>query len=404
MKQIAKNPLYKNSFFIMLTSFTSAGFGFIFWMLAAKFYPKEDVGISTALISSMMLIVILSRLGFNFSVIRFFPEMDRSRVFSSSVIVTTTFAIFLSIIFILIAECISPKLNILKSAEVSLIYIIFVGIASVVSITGVTFVAIRRAEFQFLQSLIVGSRVALLIPLINLGVLGIFCSIGVSMAVAMIVSFSILYFLGIKLKFAIDRDFIERSFKFSLGNYSAGMFITAPNQIIPLIVLNVLGAEETAHYYIAFSIASLICMIPNATSMSLFVEGSYGEALKRNTIRALTFAFLLLIPSVIFIHLYGGRILAMIGRDYLSGLDLLKVMVLSSFFVTFCSMYLSIKRVQKDISGLLYLSALIFVLLISLSYVLLIAFRLVGVGYAWVLSYGIGTIFVIISARREGWI
>jgi hypothetical protein len=31
-----KDPLYKNSFFIMLTSISSAGFGFIFWMLAAK--------------------------------------------------------------------------------------------------------------------------------------------------------------------------------------------------------------------------------------------------------------------------------------------------------------------------------------------------------------------------------
>jgi hypothetical protein len=31
------DPLFKNSFFIMLTSVSSAGFGFIFWMLAAKF-------------------------------------------------------------------------------------------------------------------------------------------------------------------------------------------------------------------------------------------------------------------------------------------------------------------------------------------------------------------------------
>jgi len=288
--------------------------------------------------------------------------------------------------------------------EVSLIYIAFVGIASVISITGITFVAVRRAEFQFLQSLIVGSRVALLILLVNLGVLGIFCSVGLSMAVAMVIAFSVLYLLGIKLKLAIDINFIEKSFKFSLGNYLAGMFITAPNQIIPLIVLNVLGAEETAHYYIAFSIASLICMIPNAIGMSLFVEGSYGEALRRNTIRALAFAFLLLVPSVIFIYVYGAKILAIIGRDYLSGLDLLKVMVLSSFFVTFCSTFLSIKRVQKDIRGLLNLSVLIFVLLIILSYVLLIAFGLVGVGYAWVISYGLGTIFVVVSARREGWI
>ena len=35
----ARDPLYKNSFFIMLTSISGAGFGFAFWMLA-KLYPR----------------------------------------------------------------------------------------------------------------------------------------------------------------------------------------------------------------------------------------------------------------------------------------------------------------------------------------------------------------------------
>ena len=52
----------------MLTSVTSGGFGFIFWILAAKLYPKEDVGVATALISAMSLIVLLSRFGFVFFV------------------------------------------------------------------------------------------------------------------------------------------------------------------------------------------------------------------------------------------------------------------------------------------------------------------------------------------------
>jgi hypothetical protein len=40
IKQHLNDPLYKNSLFIMLTSISSAGFGFIFWMLAAKLYPR----------------------------------------------------------------------------------------------------------------------------------------------------------------------------------------------------------------------------------------------------------------------------------------------------------------------------------------------------------------------------
>jgi len=45
IKKYLKDPLYKNSFFIMLTSISSAGFGFIFWMLVARYYTPHDVGL-----------------------------------------------------------------------------------------------------------------------------------------------------------------------------------------------------------------------------------------------------------------------------------------------------------------------------------------------------------------------
>jgi len=76
LKEYLKDPLYKNSFFIMLTSISNAGFGFFFWMLAAKLYPKEDVGVATALISAMGLISMLSLLGFDISLVRFLPERE----------------------------------------------------------------------------------------------------------------------------------------------------------------------------------------------------------------------------------------------------------------------------------------------------------------------------------------
>ncbi len=43
--QRLRDPLYKNSFFIMLSSITNAGFGFFFWMIAARLYSAEDVGL-----------------------------------------------------------------------------------------------------------------------------------------------------------------------------------------------------------------------------------------------------------------------------------------------------------------------------------------------------------------------
>jgi hypothetical protein len=123
--------LLRNSFFIMLTSTSEAGFGFIFWILAAKFYPAEDVGIATALISSMMLLVLLSRFGLDFSIIKFFPGADKSSIFSTSALITTFFAGIFGAIFIAGVDILSPELHLLKSPRNAALFLIFLTASSV---------------------------------------------------------------------------------------------------------------------------------------------------------------------------------------------------------------------------------------------------------------------------------
>ncbi len=43
LAQKLKDPLYKNSIFIMLSSITNAGSGFFFWMVAARLYSADKV-------------------------------------------------------------------------------------------------------------------------------------------------------------------------------------------------------------------------------------------------------------------------------------------------------------------------------------------------------------------------
>jgi len=54
------DPLYRNSLFMAFTSVFNAGCGFFFWMIAARLYTVEQVGLATALISALGLVVLLS--------------------------------------------------------------------------------------------------------------------------------------------------------------------------------------------------------------------------------------------------------------------------------------------------------------------------------------------------------
>ena len=63
LKKHLSDPLFKNAYFPMFSSLTSAGSGFFFWLIAARFYSTADVGLASAIISAMGLISMLSLLG-----------------------------------------------------------------------------------------------------------------------------------------------------------------------------------------------------------------------------------------------------------------------------------------------------------------------------------------------------
>ena len=67
-----------------------------------------------------------------------------------------------------------------------------------------------------------------------------------------------------------------------MGNYVYGLLFAVPSQIMPILVITILGAESAAYFYIAFALASIPMVIISSFATSLFVEGSYGEPLKEN--------------------------------------------------------------------------------------------------------------------------
>jgi O-antigen/teichoic acid export membrane protein len=400
-----KDPLFINSFFIILTSISGAGFGFIFWILAAKLSSAKDVGIATALISSMTLLILISKLGLDFSIIRFCPTSDKSKIFSTSIIITTLVSLIFGVIFIAGVDIFSPELHLLISPQNTLLFLIFLAANSITQLTANSFVAIRKAGFQFIQSIIVGSRIIFLFPLITLGAMGLFDAIGISAVIAVVVTLILLVKSGIKPVPVIDRKFLNESFHFSVGNYIYSLFMAGPNMIMPVMVLNMLGAEQAAYFYIAFAIASLLFMVPIAISMSLFVEGSYGEELKKTVINSLFAIFAVLVPAAIALYFGGEWVLGITGKDYaIGGLQVLRVMVIASLFMGVNQVYFAIKRIQKDISGVVVLSGVISGLLIGLGYVFMAMFGIVGVGYAWLVGNGIGSLFVGLMVWREKWI
>ena len=277
--RLTNDPLFRNSFFMAISNIFNAGCGFFFWIVAARLYTIEQVGLATAMISSLGLVILFSRLGFDFSIIRFFHSEDSGRVISTSLIVTTIACIMVGVIYILLVEILAPSMLFLREPGYALAFLLIGALDSTAIIAGCASIADRKAYNYFLQNLFMAIRIPALAPLAFLGVFGIFGSVGLGYLAA-----STFWLLALQRSIAairpeLDLDFIRRSFRFASSNYVSSILSVAPTLIIPIMVLNMLGEAEAARYYIAFAIGNLVLIIPSSLGTSLFVEGSHGEGL-----------------------------------------------------------------------------------------------------------------------------
>lgn len=392
------DPLHKNSFFIMLASVTNAALGLLFWAIAVRLYELAEIGVATAMISSMSLLVFLSRVGLEHSLIRYFPEGDKEGVFFTTLVITGL--ICLSLAGILAVSTNRIFAGLILTWTNAAIFIGVVGIQSMVSVCGTALVALRKGGLYYFQNLVINTKILVLFPLVFLGALGILGALGLALAFALCFSMYQLTRLGIRNP-RIDVGFLKKSIGFSVRNYTAEILTVTPNTLIPIIVLAVLGAEQTALYFISFSLASILMVIPSSLSTSLFVEGSHGQPLRKVVRMAASSALLLLVPAAALLCSVAGFVLGLIGPSFAQGLNLVIVMSASAFPASIIFIYAAAKRVQKDIRPLIMLTTGTFMTSILLSILFIGLFGILGVGYAWLTTYTVWGFIAIVQMKRE---
>jgi O-antigen/teichoic acid export membrane protein len=69
----ARDPLYANGLALVANSALSAALGFVFWVVAARRFNADALGIGAAVVSAATLAALLGKAGFDAAVIRYAP-------------------------------------------------------------------------------------------------------------------------------------------------------------------------------------------------------------------------------------------------------------------------------------------------------------------------------------------
>src|SRR3989441_9814364 len=100
----AKSPLYRNAFFIMLTSVIGQGLGFFFWIVLSNRYQKVDIGAAIALVATLSFLGALGLLGQGTGLVRYLPEAeDKGALVNTALPATALRSPGLSIVFLCVS-------------------------------------------------------------------------------------------------------------------------------------------------------------------------------------------------------------------------------------------------------------------------------------------------------------
>ncbi len=376
----------------MFSTGMMATFGFVFWLVAARFYKPEQVGIASTLVSSMNFITYFCLLGFNSTFIRFLPHSKkRSEQIDTGLILVLIATVIVASAYVALAPFFAPKLDLLHT------HILF-GAAYVVLCVGTTinlltdsiYIAYRAAVYNFFINGLGGAGIQLLLPvaLVSLGAFGIYAAQGIGATCAMAVSlFFLIRRFGYRPGFKIHRATLLEVRRYSFGNYVASLLNTAPTIVLPIIVLDVLGAAAAGYYYLAFMVANVLYSVSYSVAQSLFAEGSTDEESIGKLVRkSAVFIGALTVPAAIGVVLLGPIVLDLLGKTYGAHTrDVLYVLAAAAPIMGGVGICSIIMRITKQTRALIVTNALY--LVVTCGFGLLWIHRgLVWAGVAWLVG------------------
>lgn len=340
-RNLMNDAMRRNSMLLILAQLTSAAGLFSFWIINARLFSASNVGLATSFINFGILVAAFTNLGLPNTIIRFLPKSSKpGGLFGASLGLVALSSFIGSLIALKLLPHLAPKLDfVTASIGLEVLLVLLIMTTAVGALLDGTLVSFRKGELVLIKSVIT------LLPRLILPFLALEAGVRGMTGIYVL---TLLLGVGYNLIIIIGRLMPNQSFRPSLGlvskhkayatsNYLGGLFGVLPITVVPIIVLNRLGPESAAYFYMPMMIAAMVSLICNAISQALISECSQTDDLeiqRGHFKNALVHQYQLLIPLITVLIAVGWPILSIYGHLYASnGYVPLAIMVLAGLLV-----------------------------------------------------------------------
>ena len=399
-----REPLYRNSYFLLGSLVASAGGGFIFWVVAARLAPAAAVGRASALISAVTLLSYLTSLGLPYGLLRHGVIDDGlASVMNGALIVSTVTSVLASLVFCLGVGLWAPNLSSLVDTPTAVAFFVVVNVAVGLTVLLDSFLAARRiAQWATIRAgLLSAARFVLLVPLVDHGARGLY--LAGTIPFVLVASLSVLILPRLEPRYRIRRlrewQPMRRFLTYSLRIFPSTLLGGAPPFALPLIVLAIVGPSETAYFFAGWSAISVALILPSMVANVVLSEGSREDPWSACR-RARRLALTIVVPVTLFFMLGAKPLLALFGHNYQQAAWMLRIFAVSLVPWAVMSLDLAAIRAEARHRALNWMMLALSMSTLFGAVAFGVALGLDGVALGWTLGNLFTTAGVRLYARR----
>ena len=390
--------LLRTGHLLVANSVFNAGFGVLYWLLAARFYAPAVVAVNSAAISAMMLLAGAAQLNLMSALLRFVPTSGAAagRMIRRGYLVGGALSGLVAFVFVHGLHVWAPDglEDMLRPGYPMISFVMATILWSIFVMQDNALVAVGRPGGVPAENT---SFAVLKIVLIALFAFGVASHTGIwwswTAAMAVCVGGTSVYLFGRAVPAFVRAHAHEQAEVVTLRDlrrfvgpdYVGALAWIACTSLVPLIVLDLAGARHAAAFSLPWSMCIALYSVPSAFGASLVAHSVRNqELLEINYRRAVHHTLVLLTPVVALVVAFAPLGLRLFGPYYADhSTATLRLLALSAFPSAVVTLSVSKARVVRQMSAVVGILVGLSVLVLGLTYLLVPRMGVVGAAVAW---------------------
>jgi O-antigen/teichoic acid export membrane protein len=404
-------PVLRTGHLLAVSSLVNAGLGSVFWLLATHWYDADVVGLSYSAIAVSLLLTGIGQLNLNDFLVRFVPcaGLRTRRLVLTCYAVSVSWSLLVAVVFLALVPVIAPGLDFLLAPVTGVCFVAATAGYAVFVLQDGALTAVRRPGWVVGENLIFACVKMLLLAVgaaLSL-VAGILISWAGALVVSLLVANSVLLRRAVPQHEQETRENTAaqpRMIGYAAVDWFGSLFRMASYTLVPLIVLNNLGAAQCAYFSLAWSVAYMPYLLALNMGTSLLAESMRRpEHLVAHALRVLRHSALLLCAITALLVAAAPQILSLFGPAYAAeGSTSLRLLALSALPNLLLSVAIDVARARRRLRWAVWLQVTMCVLVLGLALLLVPVLGVTGAGVAWLTAQFLICVFLLVS--RSHWL